>query len=187
MEDDESYSAVNHILSECSKMAQTEYKRRHDWVGKRIHWDVCRKYGIKVKGKWYEHQPESVVENENCKILWDFNIQTDHVIEARRPDMIVVDKVKKTCTIIDFAIHYDSRVNNKEMEKIKKYQNLARELRKLWNMKVKVILIIIGTLRITQRQVKKRLEVIGVETSVKELQKTVIIHSARILRKVLAI
>ena len=54
-------------------------------------------------------------------------------------------------------------------------------------MKVKVILIIIGTLRITQRQVKKRLEVIGIETSVKELQKTVIIHSARILRKVLAI
>ena len=67
---------------------------------------------IKVKEKWYEHQPESVVENENCKILWDFNIQTDHVIEARRPDMIVVDKVKKTCTIIDFAIPYDSRVNN---------------------------------------------------------------------------
>ena len=115
MEDDESYSAVNHILSECSKMAQTEYKRRHDWVGKRIHWDVCRKYGIKVKGKWYEHQPESVVENENhvkyCGTLTS-KVQTDHVIEARRPDMIVVDKVKKTCTIIDFAIPYDSRVNN---------------------------------------------------------------------------
>ena len=43
---------VNHVLSECSKMAQTEYKRRHDWVGKRIHWNVCRKYGVEVKGKW---------------------------------------------------------------------------------------------------------------------------------------
>ena len=32
---------VNHVLSECSKMAETEYKRRHDWVGKRIHWDFC--------------------------------------------------------------------------------------------------------------------------------------------------
>ena len=140
-----------------------------------------------MKGKWYEHQPESVVENENCKILWDFNIQTDHVIEARHPDMIVVDKVKKTCTIIDYAIHYDSRVNNKEMEKIEKYHDLARELRKLWNMKVKVIPIIIGTLGTTPRQVKKRLEIIGIETRVKELQKTVIIHSARIFRKVLEI
>ena len=114
-------------------------------------------------------------------------VQTDHVIEARHPDMIVVDKVKKTCAIIDFAIPYDSRVNNKEMEKIEKYQNLARELRKLWNMKVKVIPIIIGTLGTTPRQVKKRLEVIGKETRVKELQKTVNIHSARILRKVLEI
>ena len=43
---------VNHVLSECSKMTQTEYKRRHDWVGKRIHWNVCRKYGVEVKGKW---------------------------------------------------------------------------------------------------------------------------------------
>ena len=159
-------------------------KRRHDWVGKRIHWDFCRKYGIKVREKWYEHKPESVVENENCKILWDFNIQTDHVIEARRPDMIVVDKVKKTCTIIDFAIPYNIRVNNKLSEK---YQDLARELRKSWNMKVKVIPIIIGTLGTTPREVKKRLEVIGIETRVKELQKTVIIHSARIFRKVLEI
>ena len=109
------------------------------------------------------------------------------MIEAGRPDMIVIDKVKKTCTIIDFSIHYDSRVNNKEMEKIEKYHDLARELRKLWNMKVKVIPIIIGTLGTTPRQVKKRLEVIGIETRVKELQKTVIIHSARIFRKVLEI
>ena len=125
------------------------------------------------------------MENENCKILWDFNIQIGHVIEARRPDMIVVDKVKKTCTIIDFAILYDSRVKSKEVEKIEKYQDLARELRKLWNMKVKVIPIIIATLGTTPRQVKKRLEVIVIETKVKGLQKTVIIHSARILRKVL--
>ena len=109
------------------------------------------------------------------------------MIEARHPDMIVVDKVKKTCTIIDYAIHYDSRVNNKEMEKIEKYHDLARELRKLWNMKVKVIPIIIDTLGTTPRQVKKRLEVIGKETRGKELQKTVIIHSTSILRKVLEI
>ena len=33
--------------------------------------------------KWYEHEPESVFENEDCKILWDFSIKTDHVIETR--------------------------------------------------------------------------------------------------------
>ena len=41
--------------------------------------------------KWYEHEPESVLENEDYKILWDFSIQTNHVIEARGPDLVVVD------------------------------------------------------------------------------------------------
>ena len=35
--------SVNHILSECSKMAQKEYKRRHDWVGKKVHWEVSKR------------------------------------------------------------------------------------------------------------------------------------------------
>ena len=45
--------------------------------------------------KWYEHGPESVLQNEDYKILWDFSIQTDHVIEAWRPDLVVVDKGEK--------------------------------------------------------------------------------------------
>ena len=30
-------------ISECSKLAQMEYKARHDWVGKVIHWEMCKK------------------------------------------------------------------------------------------------------------------------------------------------
>ena len=60
---------VNHLVSECSKMAQREYKRRHDWVARRVHWEVCRMYGIEVKDKWYEHDTAPVTENERCKIL----------------------------------------------------------------------------------------------------------------------
>ena len=147
---------VNHIISECSKLAQKECKRRHDWVGKRIHWEVCRTNGIEVKPKWYEHQSEAVQENERYKILRDFNIQTDHVIEARRPDMIVIDKETRFAKIIDFAIPYDLRVNSKEVEKIEKYQDLAREIKKLWGMRVTVIPIVIGTLGTTPKKLKKR-------------------------------
>ena len=35
---------INHIISECSKLAQREYKARHDWVGKVIHWEMCKKF-----------------------------------------------------------------------------------------------------------------------------------------------
>ena len=35
--------SVNHLLIECRKLAQKEYKRRHDWFGTKIHWKICRK------------------------------------------------------------------------------------------------------------------------------------------------
>ena len=66
--------------------------------------------------KWYEHEAESVLENEDHKILWDFSIQTDHVIEAWRPDLVVVDKKRRTCKIIDFAVPGDIRMEEKEKE-----------------------------------------------------------------------
>ena len=49
--------------------------------------------------------------------------------------MIVVEKRNKCCKIIDFAIPYDSRIEEKVVEKVVKYQDLARELKKLWKMK----------------------------------------------------
>ena len=40
--------------------------------------------------------------------------------------MIIIDKVKKVCQIVNFAVPYDTKVNTKEAEKIEKYQDLAR-------------------------------------------------------------
>ena len=183
----QSDEAINHILSECPKLAQKEYKRRHDWVGKRIHWEVCRVNGITVPPKWYNHVPQPVIENEMCKILWDFNVQTDHVIEARRPDMIVIDKTTRKCVIVDFAVPFDSRVSAKEQEKILKYQDLARELKKLWDLPIKVVPIVIGALGAPSVNLRKWIGELRIETRIVELQKTTLLHSARILRKVLEV
>ena len=70
----------------------------------------------------------------------------DHEIYGRRPDVIVVQKDKNLCQIIDFACPYDGRVDTKELEKIEQYQDLAQELRKIWNMEVKAIPLVIGAL-----------------------------------------
>ena len=59
----------------------------HDNVAKVVHWKLCEKYHLEKKDKWYEHAPDSVSENDEVKLLWDLNIQCDHVIEARRPDI----------------------------------------------------------------------------------------------------
>jgi len=57
------------------------------------------------------------------------NIQTDHVIEHRRPDTVVVDKDKKRALLIDIALPADARVEEKEQENMDRYADLARELR----------------------------------------------------------
>ena len=176
---------INHLISECSKMAQREYKHRHDWVGRRIHWDICRKFGIQASGKWYNHEQENAVENDTCKVLRGFTIQTDHVIEARRSDLILIKKKEKNCIIVDFAIPYDTRIEPKEKEKVDKYQDLKRELQKLWDMRVKVVPIVIGALGTLSKEIKKRAKELGIETGFEEMQKTVILQSARILRKVI--
>ena len=53
--------------------------------------------------------------------MWDFSIQNHHVVEARRPDLVVVDKKERSCKIIDFAVPGDSRIEEKEKDKIEKY------------------------------------------------------------------
>ena len=88
--------------------------------------------------KWYMHNPAPVLENDTHKLLWDFNIQTDLLIPARRPDLIIINKKKRICKIVDFAVPADHRINLKECAKKDKYLDLARELKKLWNMKVTI-------------------------------------------------
>ena len=86
---------INHIISEYSKLAQKEYKARHDWVGKVIHMEMCKKFQFDLTNKWYMHNPAPVVENDAHKLLWDFNIQTDQLILARRPDLKIFNKKKR--------------------------------------------------------------------------------------------
>ena len=45
--------------------------------------------------------------------MWNFSIQGDHVIEAWRPDLVVIDKKRITCKIIDFAVAGDSSIKRR--------------------------------------------------------------------------
>ena len=135
---------ISHIVSSCPKLAQKEYKRRHDNVARAIHWDLAGKCGFEWNENWNDHVPESVLENDDYKLLWDFSIRTDHEIRARRPDLVIVNKRDKSCQIIDVAIPEDGQVREKEDKKVEKYQDLAREVRKMWDVKTKLIPVVMG-------------------------------------------
>ena len=75
--------SINHIINECSELAQKEHKTKNDWVGKVIHWELCKTFWFDHTNKWYMHSLKSVLENKTHKLLWDFKIQTDHLISTR--------------------------------------------------------------------------------------------------------
>ncbi len=72
-----------------------------------------------MTAKWYEHVLDKNVETDQVKILWDFNIQTNHVLEHRRLDVEVLDKTKKMCHLIDIAVPGDIRVVRRRQKRSK--------------------------------------------------------------------
>ena len=184
----EKAETISHLVSECSKLAQREYKRRHDNVARYIHWQLCIKGGFERADRWYNQQPEAIIENENYKLLWDFMIQCDRMIEARRPDIVLVDKTNKEVKIIDIAVPGDSRVKEKELEKLEKYQYLREEIGHVWQMRsATVVPVVIGALGVISDKFEKHIKKLGVKIATDVIQKTALLGAARILRKVLSI
>lgn len=80
--------AVIHIFSECEKLAQEEYRKRRYRVVMIIYWELCKQYGFERCEKWFNYRAEHVLENNDFKILWDFNIWCDRMMASRRPDIV---------------------------------------------------------------------------------------------------
>ena len=91
------------------------------------------------------------------KLPWDFDTQTDHLISARRPNLIIINKNLRTSQIMAFSALADHKVKLKESEKTDKYLDLARKLKKLWNMKMTFIPIVISALVTVTKVLIKRL------------------------------
>ena len=98
-----------------------------------------------------------MLENEKSKILWGFAIQTDKAREHLRPDIIVIDKEKRECKIINIAVPGDQNIKVKELEKISKYQGLRLQVQRLWDVKATVIPVVTGDLGTVSEQLENHL------------------------------
>ena len=173
---------INHIISEYSKLAQKEYMTRHDWVSKVIFWELCKKFKFDHTNKWYMHNPAPVLENNTYKLLWNFDIYSNHLISARRPDLIIIYKKKRNWKIDDFAVPAYHKI---KCEKKDKYPDLARQFKKLWNMKETIVPIMIGAFGTVTKGLLKGLEDLEVSKRVETIKMTALLKTARILRRVL--
>ena len=97
----------------------------------------------------------------------------------------LVWKLTRICKIVDFAVPVDHRISLEESEKKDKYLDLARELKKLWNMKVTILPIVIGALGTVTKGFLKGLEDWEVGERVETIQTTALLRTARIVRRVL--
>ena len=131
--------------------------------------------------KWCEHVPEGAIENEEIKVLWDINIQCDNlIIEARQPDLIVIDKKEQNGIIIDIAVPADERVEEKE--KVEKYQNLKKEIKRLWNLRnVEIVPVVIRAIGSVSTEFDRRMGKLGITCNVGVMQKIALLGTARIL------
>ena len=118
---------------------------------------------------------EAVLKNKTYKILWDFEIKTNQPIPGRRL-CLIKNKKKNTC---GFSCSTRQQNGNKGNQK---YLDHARELKQLWNMRVTVISIIIGTI---PQNPEKRLDEQEIQERNKTLQTTAMLRLAGILTRIL--
>jgi hypothetical protein len=102
-----------------------------------------------------------------------------------KPDIIIRDKEKGTCILIDVAISGGRHVIKKEAEKTLKYKELTIEIQRIWNVKTRVIPVIIRATGTTSKSFRKYVSNIPGNHVFRELQKAAILGTAHILRKVL--
>jgi len=117
--------------------------------------------------------------------LWNQQVQTDRTNPSNKPDIIIRDNEKGTCRLIDVASSGDRNVIKREAEKILKYKDLTIEIQRVWNVKTRVIPVILGATGTVSKSFRQYVSNIPGKHEVKELQKTAILGTAHILRKVL--
>ena len=111
---------------------------------------MCKKFKFVHTNKWYTHNSASVLENDTHT-----NGSPNLSLKTRPYNNQPKTRI---CKIMDFAVPTEYRLKLKESEKQDKYFDLARELKKLWNLKVTIVPIMIGAFGTVTKGLLKGLE-----------------------------
>lgn len=184
-----SEETVQHIISACTCLAPTSYLDRHNNVAKILHQEICKVANL-IRGDtpYYKYNPAPVRENENWKICWDIPVQTDHTVLHNRPDIILQNKNTREISLIDVTIPLDDNIDRAYKEKIRKYEELAYELRMIWGAKrVKIEPVVISANGLIHKELKRQLAELNVSNRyLSQMQKAVVLGTAGIVRRFLS-
>jgi hypothetical protein len=138
---------------------------------------------------YYKYIPNTIPENEIIKLYWDRSLITDKTIHNNRPDITLIDKVRKTVYFIDIAIPNNHNLHTKYAEKLAKYSELSIEIKDQWKMDtVAAIPVTLSTNGIILKTLYKALNTLNLHPNTFiELQKAMILNTCSIVRKFLNI
>ena len=177
---------VDHIVAGCSALALMDYTDRHNQVASIIYWDVCRHFGVSLENRWYRHHPDRLVETDDITMMWDTTVPIAGRIEANRLDICLTNKKTNTCLLIDISCPADGNIGKKHAEKLAKYSDLRVEISRMWHCRTLVVPVVLGALGTMHAGIARWLDIIRGHHNLHHLQKTVLLGSTRILRKVVS-
>ena len=84
-------------------LAKKQYLDRHNFVGRHLHWQICKKYDIATTESWYKHAPGEIMlsRDENVVVYWDSPILTERKVGANRPDIVIHKKAEREWIMVD--------------------------------------------------------------------------------------
>ena len=124
---------------------------------------------------------ESFWRTKEAKFIWSHKIFTHHNIEALRSDIVPVKNKCEEFFLKDIAVPGDVRVEKKEEEKMEKFGDLCRDIRKLWKVECKIVLIVVGALGTLPNRLPLFIFFLEIKLSVETIQKAAILKSTRVL------
>jgi hypothetical protein len=130
--------------------------------------------GAKFNNKlWYDHVTKSVESSHEGKvtILWNQQVRTDRTILYNKPDITIRDNRQRTRMLTDVVIPGDRNVIKKDAEKILKYRDLIMGIQRMWGIKAKVIMVIIGATGTISKSLRQYLSNLLGQREIKVLQK----------------
>ena len=109
--------------------------------------------------------------------MWDLTIQTDREMHHRRPEIVHVTQKKKAneTIIVDIAVPEDSNVLQKETVKYEVYQDLAREIKRIWELRTKMVPVVASALGSVSKKLAGYLEQLGIKDRTKTILKSALL------------
>ena len=126
--------SLMHLLSACPIYATSVYIHRHNAALRVLHYHLRHSYEVDRRPvlPYVPEEIESVVENEKCRIYWNYSFPTVRLIQANKPDIVLLDHQTKVMYVIEFPAPAETNITLKEEEKRTKYRDLRYELQVLY-------------------------------------------------------